>query len=105
MTSIKKTVPSGVRGAKAISSLAILLCAVFLFPAIVSAASPETLLKKAELGDAEAQVNLGLMYYIGKEVPQNYQIAYQWLSKAAEKRVAKAEYYLGRMHAAGNGLP
>ena len=39
----------------------------------------------AEQGDASAQYNLGLMYYNGQGLPQNYQLAYMWFSLAAAK--------------------
>ena len=37
----------------------------------------------AEKGDANAQFNLGLLYYNGKGVTQNYSEAYIWLSLAS----------------------
>jgi len=37
----------------------------------------------AEQGHAEAQYNLGYMYYKGQGVPQNYIQAYMWASLAA----------------------
>ncbi|MBU0909276.1 MAG: DnaJ domain-containing protein, partial [Proteobacteria bacterium] len=39
--------------------------------------------KAAEQGNAEAQVNLGLMYVLGQGVPKNDVNAYAWLSLAA----------------------
>ena len=39
----------------------------------------------AEQGDAVAQNYLGVMYYNGQGVPQNYQLAYMWFSLAAAK--------------------
>ncbi|MCH8098520.1 MAG: sel1 repeat family protein [Proteobacteria bacterium] len=38
----------------------------------------------AEQGDAEAQFNLGLMYYKGRGVPQDYAEAVKWYRLAAE---------------------
>src|SRR5271163_410553 len=37
----------------------------------------------ADQGDADAQNILGLMYYSGQGVPQDYVIAHMWLSLAA----------------------
>ncbi len=37
----------------------------------------------AEQGDAEAQYNLGLAYYKGEGVPQDYVMAHKWLNLAA----------------------
>ncbi len=39
----------------------------------------------AKQGVADAQHNLGLMYYYGKGVPQDYAEAMGWWSKAAEQ--------------------
>ena len=47
--------------------------------------------KAAEQGNAIGQFNLGLMYYDGKTVPQNYPEATKWFSKAAEQGDAEAQ--------------
>jgi hypothetical protein len=39
--------------------------------------------RAGEYGDAQAQYNLGMMYYAGDGVPQDYSVAAQWLEKAA----------------------
>ena len=59
----------------------------------------------AEQGDAEAQFNLGLMYYKGRGVPQDYAEAVKWYRKAAEQGVAEAQYNLGFMYNNGQGIP
>lgn len=41
--------------------------------------------KGAEQGEADAQVNLGLAYYDGKGVRQDFVMAYMWISLAAEQ--------------------
>jgi TPR repeat protein len=51
--------------------------------------------KAAEQGDVKAQANLGLCYYNGKGVGQNYKEAARWCLKAAEMGHAKAQYNLG----------
>jgi tetratricopeptide (TPR) repeat protein len=51
--------------------------------------------KAAEQGDAAAQFNLGLMYYFGEGVQQDYAEAEKWYRKAAEQGDASAEYNLG----------
>ena len=43
----------------------------------------ETTKKAAEQGDAEAQLNLGLMYAHGDGVPEDFVQAYAWISIAA----------------------
>ena len=42
--------------------------------------------KAAELGDAGFQVNLGLMYYTGEGVRQDFNEALQWCSRAMPAR-------------------
>ena len=49
----------------------------------------------AEQGDAEAQYNLGVMYYKGDGVSQDYQTAAKWFRLAAEQGDAKAQFVLG----------
>ena len=40
----------------------------------------------AELGDADAQYNLGTLYFVGQDVPQDYtEAAVRWLRRAAEQ--------------------
>jgi TPR repeat protein len=48
-----------------------------------------------------AQRDLGLMYYFGKGVPEDLQQAIGWLTKAAEKNDAIAQYYLGKTYSEG----
>ena len=58
----------------------------------------------AELGDAEAQVNLGVMYMQGLGVTQDYKAALKWYTLAAEQEYALAQTNLGFMYAEGNGV-
>jgi TPR repeat protein len=60
-------------------------------------------LTKAEQGDANAQYNLGYMYYYGEEVPKNHGEALKWFHFAAEKNDADAQYNLGCMYGRGEG--
>jgi TPR repeat protein len=50
--------------------------------------------KAAELGHPKAQLNLGLMYFIGEGVPQNYNESAKWYRKAAEKGELEAIAFL-----------
>ena len=59
----------------------------------------------AEQGNANAQFNLGLLYYNGWGVPQVYAKAVKWFRKAAEQGKAKAQSYLGLMYYDGWGVP
>ena len=58
----------------------------------------------AELGDA-GTYNLGVMYYEGQEVPQDYREAAKWFRKAAAQGLAKAQHNLGVMYYEGQGVP
>jgi len=52
----------------------------------------------ADQGDADAQYNLGSIYYFGKGITKNYQIAFEWYKKAAEQGHAQAQENLGSMY-------
>jgi TPR repeat protein len=58
----------------------------------------------AEKGDAKAQHNLGLMYYQGQGVPQNYSEAAKWYRRAAEQGMADSQVNLGLMYYHGQGV-
>ena len=57
--------------------------------------------KEAEHGDADAQYNLGLMYYNGQGIDQDYREAVKWYQKAAEQGNADAQNNLGLMYNKG----
>jgi TPR repeat protein len=59
----------------------------------------------AELGHADAQHILGLMYRNGKGVPRDYVEAARWFRKAAEQGLAQAQNGLGLIYASGQGVP
>jgi hypothetical protein len=61
--------------------------------------------QKAEQGDTEAQRQLGLAYYNGKGVPQDYKEAVRWYRLAADQGYAKAQFRLGWCYASGKGVP
>ncbi len=61
--------------------------------------------KAADQGDANAQLNLGLMYRKGQGVPQDYVSAAVWFRKAAEQRIADAQAMLGAAYVTGLGVP
>ena len=56
-------------------------------------------------GYAEAQYNLGKMYFDGKGLPRDLATAFQWCRKAAEQGHAKAQGLLGVMYYQGLGVP
>ena len=57
----------------------------------------------ADLGLARAQYNLGLMYFSGQGVTQDYAEAVMWYRKAADQGYADAQYDLGVMYNFGKG--
>jgi hypothetical protein len=58
----------------------------------------------AELGDAEAQYNLGVMYDQGASVAQDLRKAASWYRKAAEQGFMDAQTNLGMMYYGGEGV-
>ena len=59
----------------------------------------------ADQGDAGAQFNLGLMYDLGRGVPQDYAQAVKWYRLAADQGYARAQSRLGFMYSLGHGVP
>jgi len=59
----------------------------------------------AEQGYAGAQSILGVMYYSGRGMPQDYAQALKWCRKAAEQGLVDAQYNLGVMYDNGQGVP
>ena len=70
--------------------LAAAIIALFV-PTNASAQSADDYRVEAEQGDAMAQYNLGVCYYNGEGVAQNYAEAVKWWSKAAEQGQAEAK--------------
>jgi hypothetical protein len=64
-------------------------------------AAVRELMPLAEQGHAEAQFNLGSLYYQGRGVPQDYREALQWIYKAAEQGHVLAQTTLGSLYAEG----
>ena len=56
-------------------------------------------------GDALAQLNLGILCFNGRGVPQDYTEAAKWHHKAADQGNAQAQLNLGVMYARGQGVP
>ncbi|MCH5292250.1 MAG: sel1 repeat family protein, partial [Treponema sp.] len=64
----------------------------------------QELIERAERGDAEAQNELGEMYYDGEGVEQDYDKAFDWFLKSAEQGNASAQMRLGFMYWCGEGV-
>ena len=58
----------------------------------------------AEHGVAEAEREVGFMYYRGEGVPQNYIEAVKWFRAAAEQGFVSAQHDLGVMYLNGQGV-
>ena len=61
--------------------------------------------RQAEQGDAAAQYNLGMLYYEGHGVTQDYATARHWWEQAAAQGNAWAQYRLGVLYQKGRGVP
>ena len=61
--------------------------------------------KAAEQGSADAQDDLGDLYYSGQGVRQDYAQAAFWYRKAAEQGDADAQNSLGNLYSEGQGVP
>ena len=87
------------------ASLSLIVLCLALLTGFVSAAPDyEETLKAAEQGSAVSQHNLGLMYYLGQGVKQDYTQAAVWFRKAAEQGNADAQFNLGIIYYQGLGV-
>jgi TPR repeat protein len=66
--------------------------------------SYKQLIPDAENGDPGAQWGLGLLYGMGRGVPQNNQTSFYWYKKAAEQGFPPAEADVGFAYALGRGV-
>lgn len=94
----------------------IFICAILggiaLLPQTVSAQqtleqatdSIKLILKNAREGKAEAQNEVGMWYYRGRHVKQDYKEAAQWWAKSAKQGYAKAIGNLGLCYQTGHGV-
>ena len=62
------------------------------------------LLPLAEEGDPLAQAALGVMYYHGQGVQQDFKKARKWFQLAAKQKHSQAQFILGLMYAKGDGV-
>ena len=58
----------------------------------------------AEWGKTTSQCELGLMYYKGQAVEQNYKEAFKWIRVSAQKGLPAAQFYLGLMYYEGKAI-
>ena len=63
-----------------------------------------SLIVKAKRGDVQAQFTVGVMYYYGNGVKQDYKKAREWFEKAAAMNDGRAFYALGLIYSSGDGV-
>jgi TPR repeat protein len=56
-------------------------------------------------GDDKSQYNIGVMYYKGNGVPQDYRESLKWFSLSAKKGNARAQFSIGLIYHKGEGVP
>ena len=66
--------------------------------------SMDSIKKLAEKRNPDAQYALGVMYYEGKGVSQDYIEAFFWFEKSAEQGFRDAQFTLGVLYSAGEGV-
>ena len=81
----------------------LLILLLFFIPNFSFAQSFNEVKESAEQGDAEAQFNLGIMYYTGEGTLTDKKQAFYWYKKSAEQGDAEAQYNLGGMYNFGEG--
>ena len=81
----------------------LLLTAYLLFSSTVRADAASQM-EQAQLGDANAQVNVGTLYYQGLGVTQSYTEAVKWFELAANQGNAQGQFNLGNMYSQGQGV-
>ena len=84
--------------------IAAVVIAIFGFGLFSTGGSSGDLQKKAEKGDAAAQNELGLAYYEGDGVEQDYETAVLWFEKSAEQDYAEGQDNLGDCYYYGKGV-
>ena len=89
--------------------LLLLACAGLLVRSFAQTTDSKRKLKeeiraKAEKGDAEAQYQLGSLYYDGTAIAKNASEAVRWFQKSAGQGHSKAQSKLGECYAFGEGV-
>ncbi len=74
-------------------------------PESTYAAALQELKPLAEQGKAAAQFKLGLMYYKGQSLPQDFPEALKWFRLAARQGYVYAQFNTGYMYEKGQGVP
>lgn len=67
--------------------------------------TPLNVVRRAEIGDARAQAELGFMYEYGRRVPQDFVLAALWYRRSAEQGNPHGQHLLGLLYNKGRGVP
>jgi len=59
--------------------------------------NPDEMKWRAQQGDPNAQYSIALKHYYGRDVEQNFQIAFYWFRESAVQGHSRAQAYLGAM--------
>lgn len=59
----------------------------------------------ADGGSAVAQARLGVMYFYGRGVPEDEELALKWTRRASDQGDVDAMYFIGTMYVFGDKLP
>lgn len=62
------------------------------------------LLNAAEKGDAQSQLDCGILLLKGESTPEDQKKAFEWVKRAAEQGHALAQYHLAIMYTKGQGV-
>lgn len=62
------------------------------------------IIKMAEAGDPEAQIELGARYYHGQGVQKDLEKYFEWVKKAADQDYGLGLYYTGCAYLSGDGV-
>ncbi|MEA1898796.1 MAG: tetratricopeptide repeat protein [Bacteroidota bacterium] len=82
----------------------LLLLILILFTPLTSYSQNQETLEKAKSGDAQAQFELGIVYFEGNDVDKNYEKAMIWFEKSGSQGNANAQNKLGFMYLLGRGV-
>jgi len=86
-------------------SILLIISSCLFISATIYGQGIDSLIKKAESGDAVAQCNLARKYFFDKSVKDNTVKAFYWYKKSAEQGYAKAQGMLAYMYNNGLGTP
>ena len=84
--------------------LVFLLMGLYSSPVLAQKSDIMDIQFRADKGEIQAQVQLGLLYANGEEFEQSFSDAQLWWEKAAEQGAADAQFFLGKLYAMGAGV-